>query len=188
MLRTFLSFYLLILAGAAALAQKASAEEELWWRKNNLRAIQTNLPDYEAATLNPDSLVKDLVAFSANTLIINAGGIMAFYPTKLDFHYTNPHMKPNMLGEVVKKCHEHGIKVMVRVDFSRMHESIYKQHPDWCYISPEGERMINTDMYVVSINAPYVQEKAFNIIEEIMDLYPVDGIFLNMPGYQTRNS
>jgi hypothetical protein len=188
MLKTFLLFCLLLLTGVGAHAQNASAEEELWWRKNNLRVIQTNLPDYEAATLNPDSLVKDLIAFSANTLIINAGGIMAFYPTKLDFHYTNPHMKSGMLGEVVKKCHQNGIKVMVRVDFSRMHESIYKQHPDWCYISPEGERMINTDMYVVSINAPYVQDKAFRIIEEIMDLYPVDGIFLNMPGYQTRNS
>src|SRR5690606_23722627 len=67
-----------------------------WWRANNLRVIQTNLPAYEAA-LNVDSLVADLQHFSANTLIINAGGIMAFYPTKLQYHYTNPHMQPNML-------------------------------------------------------------------------------------------
>jgi hypothetical protein len=57
-----------------------AATEKLWWKQNNLRVIQTNLPDYEAATLNPDSLVADLLHFSANTLIINAGGIMAFYP------------------------------------------------------------------------------------------------------------
>lgn len=37
----------------------------------------------EVATLNPDSLVKDLVDHSANTLIINAVGFMAFYPSKL---------------------------------------------------------------------------------------------------------
>src|SRR4051812_16685129 len=134
-----------------------------WWQKNNLRVIQTNLPDYEAATLNPDSLVEDLMNYSANTLIINAGGIMAFYPTKLPFHYTNPYMKPNMLRDVVAKCHQHSIKVIVRFDFSRVHESIYKMHPDWCYISPKGERTINRDLYVVSINAPYVQEKAFEI-------------------------
>ncbi|MCE7039083.1 hypothetical protein [Dyadobacter sp. CY312] len=161
--------------------------DELWWKRNNLRVIQTNLPDYEAATLNADSLVADLKAYSANTLIINAGGIMAFYPTKLDFHYQNPHARPNVMKEVVSKCHENNIRVIVRVDFSRIHESIYKKNPDWCYISPKGERIINTDMYVVSINAPYVQEKAFRIIEEIIDFFPVDGIFLNMPGYQTRN-
>jgi hypothetical protein len=158
-----------------------------WWKQNNLRLIQTNLPAYEAATLNADSLVKDLIDFSANTLIINAGGIMAFYKTKLDFQYTNPYMKEDMLGQVIKKCHENNIKVIVRFDFSRVHESIFKAHPDWCYISPKNERIINTDMYVVSINAPYVQEKAFSIIEEVIDNFPIDGIFLNMPGYQVNN-
>lgn len=158
-----------------------------WWKQNNLRVIQTNLPAYEAATLNPDSLLKDLEACSANTLLINAGGIMAFYPTKLSFHYTNPYMKGNMLGDVIQRCHQRGIKVIVRFDFSRVHESIFKAHPDWCYISPKGERIINTDMYVVSINAPYVQDCAFKIIEEVIDNYAIDGIFLNMPGYQVNN-
>jgi hypothetical protein len=181
-------FCLLYCLPSIAQKKRAVATEKLWWKQNNLRVIQTNLPDYEAATLNPDSLVADLLHFSANTLIINAGGIMAFYPTKLDLQYTNPYMKPNMLGDVVRKCHEKGIKVIVRFDFSRVHESIFKAHPDWCYISPKGERIINTNMYAVSINAPYVQQGAFKIMGEVMDLYPIDGIFLNMPGYQVNNA
>jgi hypothetical protein len=166
----------------------AQPDSTPWWKSNRLRVIQVNLPDYEAATLHADSLVEDLVNYSANTVIINAGGIMAFYPTKLPFHYTNPHMKPNTLGHVVKKCHDKNIKVIVRFDFSRVHESIFKVHPDFCYISPTGERIINTNMYAVSINGPYVQQHAFDIIQEVLDLYPIDGIFLNMPGYQTRNA
>ncbi|GAB2625555.1 family 10 glycosylhydrolase [Emticicia sediminis] len=181
---SLLGIFCLILS--SIFAQKQS--KALWWKQNNLRVIQTNLPAYEATTLNPDSLVKDLKNFSANTLLINAGGIMAFFPSKLPFHYINPYMKDNnMLGEVVRKCHENNIKVIVRFDFSRVHESIFKAHPDWCYISPKGERIINTDMYVVSINAPYVQECAFKIIEEVIDRFPIDGIFLNMPGYQVNN-
>ncbi|MET3125071.1 hypothetical protein ABID42_000159 [Arcicella rosea] len=178
-------FLLLTFLSNGIFAQES--KPEFWWKRNNLRVIQTNLPDYEAATLNPDSLVKDLVDFSANTLIINAGGIMAFYDTKLDFHYKNPWMKNNMLKEVVDKCHQKNIKVIVRFDFSRVHESIFKKHPDWCYISAKNERIINTDMYVVSINAPYVQDKAFKIIEEVINFFPIDGIFLNMPGYQVNN-
>ena len=183
---------LLLLSVQFCLAQKVvpvgnQTGAESWWKANNLRVIQTNLPDYEAATLNPDSLLNDLQSCSANTLLINAGGIMAFYPTQLDFQYTNPHMKPNVLSDVVKKCHEQGIRVIVRFDFSRVHESIFKAHPDWCYVSPKGERIINTDMYVVSINAPYVQDKAFRIIDEVITKFPVDGIFLNMPGYQVNN-
>lgn len=157
-----------------------------WWKANNLRTIQVNLPAYEA-TLNPDSLIADLKYFSANTLIINAGGIMAFYPTKLEYQYTNPYMKENMLGDVISKCHDAGIRVIVRFDFSRAHRSIFEKHPDWFYISPTGERIINDDMYVVSINAPYEQEWLFKIVEEVITLYPIDGVFLNMPGYQTRN-
>ena len=166
----------------------AQPDSDPWWKSNRLRVIQVNLPDYEAATLVPDSLVEDLVNYSANTVIINAGGIMAFYPTKLPFHYINPYMKPNMLGDVITKCHKKNIKVIVRFDFSRVHESIFKAHPDWCYISPSGERVINTNMYAVAINGPYVQQHAFDIIQEVLDLYPIDGIFLNMPGYQTRNA
>ena len=157
-----------------------------WWKANNLRVMQTNLPAYEGG-LNPDSLVAALRSFSANTLIINAGGIMAFYPTKLENQYTNPYMKENMLKDVITKCHEHGIKVVTRFDFSRAHESIFKKHPDWFYLSPKGERIINDDMYVVSIDAPYEQKVMFDIVEEVIDTYPVDGIFINMPGYQTRN-
>lgn len=158
-----------------------------WWKRNNLRVMQTNLPAYEAA-LNVDSLVQDLLAFSANTLIINAGGIMAFYPTKLENQYTNPYMNENMLKDVIQKCHANGIKVITRFDFSRAHESIFKKHPDWFYLSPKGERIINDDMYVVSIDAPYEQEVLFQIVDEVINQYAIDGIFINMPGYQTRNS
>jgi len=158
-----------------------------WWKANNIRMLQANLPAYEA-TLDVDSLIADLKYFSANTLLINAGGIMAFYPTKLENQYVNPYMKENMLGDVITKCHAEGIRVMVRFDFSRAHKSIFDKHPDWFYISPYGERIINDDMYVVSINAPYEQEQLFNIVGEVIDRYPVDGIFLNMPGYQTRNA
>lgn len=157
-----------------------------WWKRNNLRVIQTNLPAYEGG-LNPDSLVADLVRFSANTLIINAGGIMAFYPTELEGQYVNPHMDKNMLGRVIEKCHAKGIRVITRFDFSRAHESIFKAHPDWFYLSPKGERMINENMYVVSIDAPYEQQVMFDIVNEVITKYPIDGIFLNMPGYQTRN-
>ncbi|TLU96470.1 alpha-amylase family protein [Dyadobacter sediminis] len=173
---------------AASLFAQTVKKEDFWWKKNNLRVIQMNLPAYEGATIHADSIVADLEKYSANTLLINAGGIMAFYPTKLDFHYQNPYSTDNyILGDVIRKCHEKNIRVIVRFDFSRVHESIFKAHPDWCYISPKGERIINTDMYVVSINAPYVQEKAFKIIEEVISLFPVDGIFLNMPGYQVNN-
>jgi len=170
-----------------AAGEEAWPDDFPWWKRNNLRVMQCNLPAYEAR-LNVDHLLEDLQRFSVNTLIINGGGIMAFYPTELDFQYTNPYLQPDMLGEVVRRCHEQGIRVITRFDFSRVHRSIFERHPDWCYISPAGERIINDDMYMASINAPYVQEKSVEIIAEVIDRYSVDGIFINMPGYHTRNA
>ena len=182
-------FFLLCLCSLSVGYTQSIPESAIpWWKKNNLRVIQCNLPAYEAATLNPDSLVADLVHFAANTLIINAGGIMAFYPSGLESHYINPYMQPTMLRDVVDKCHRQKIKVIVRFDFSRLDQSIFEKHPDWVYVDKEGQHMINTDKYVTCINAPYVQEEAFKIVSEVIDLYPVDGIFLNMPGYQNSNA
>jgi len=161
-------------------------DTSIWWKKNNLRMIQTNLPAAEGA-LNPDSLLADLIEYSANTLLINAGGIMAFYPTKLPFHYKNPYVKDDMLGRVISLCHENGIRVIVRFDFSRAHESFLEEHPDWFYISPKGERVDNYGMLVTSVNGEYMQEHAFSIVEEVMENYPFDGIFINMFGYKTTD-
>lgn len=158
-----------------------------WWKRNNLRVMQCNLPAYEA-TLNVEHLIEDLQRFSVNTLIIIGGGIMAFYPTELEFQYTNPYMQPDMLGDVVEKCHALNIRVITRFDFSRFHRSIFEKHPDWAYISPDGDRIINDDLYMAAINGPYVQEKSVAIVQELLSKYPVDGIFINMPGYHTSNA
>ncbi|WPP48467.1 family 10 glycosylhydrolase [Catalinimonas niigatensis] len=169
-----------------AAAANAWPDSLPWWQRNNLRVMQTNLPAYEAQ-LNVDSLIEDLQRFSVNTLIINGGGIMAFYPTELDFQYINPYMQDNMLADVIEKCHALDIRVITRFDFSRIHKSIFEQHPDWAYVSPNGDRIINDDVYMAAINAPYVQQKAIEIVEEVIDRYAIDGIFINMPGYHTGN-
>jgi Hypothetical glycosyl hydrolase 6 len=184
-------FGILLISWSILITHLVSAQQTgqiPWWKKNNLRVIQFNLPDYEAASLDPDSLLEDLRHYAANTLIINAGGIMAFYPSKLKSHYINPYMKPATLKDVINKCHKVNIKVIVRFDFSRIDQTIFNQHPDWAYIDKNGKHMINTDKYVTCINAPYVQEEAFKIISEVIELFPVDGIFLNSPGYLVNNS
>lgn len=187
----FINFILVfLLCQSFGFSQKPilSSDDSEWWKRNNLRLIQMNLPAYEAANIDADEIVEDLNDFSANTLIINAAGIMAFYESELDFEYINPYNKPGELGRIIDKCHQNGIRVIVRFDFSRAHKTVFDAHPDWFYVSPKGERIINTDKYVVSINAPYVQEKAFEIVQEVIQKFDIDGIFLNMPGYQTRNA
>jgi hypothetical protein len=84
-----------------------------WWKKNNLRMVQLNLRETDARLDVPD-LVRRLKDMDANALMMNTGGIVAFYPTGLDCHWRNPHLlRPDgtvrdLVGEVVTACHAAG--------------------------------------------------------------------------------
>lgn len=157
-----------------------------WWTKNNIRMIQNNLRDIDV-NMDIDKYVDTLVEFGANTCMVGCGGITAFYPTELDFHVRNPYMKGDFFGSLLKKCHEKGIRVIARFDFSKTHIKLYEKHKDWYARSIKGEPVIYNDTVATCINGDYQQKCSLAILEEVIRKYPVDGIFFNMFGYQTRD-
>ncbi|MCY1103719.1 family 10 glycosylhydrolase [Shouchella clausii] len=157
-----------------------------WWERNNLRMIQTNLREVDA-TLNVNQLISDLKAFSANTLMMNAGGIFAFYPTKLKYQYQTPYLKQDLLREVIEKTHEAGMRFIARFDFSKAHESIFKEKPEWFYRTIEGHEVNYNGIVHTCINGYYQQTYSLEMIKEVITEYKVDGIFFNMFGYQTSD-
>ncbi|TSB47756.1 family 10 glycosylhydrolase [Alkalicoccobacillus porphyridii] len=157
-----------------------------WWERNNLRLIQTNLREVDAA-LNVDQLISDLKEFSANTLMMNAGGIFAFYPTKLRYQYQTPYLKQDVLKEVIDKTHQAGMKFIARFDFSKAHESIFKEKPEWFYRTKDGHEVNYNGIVHTCINGYYQQTYSLKMIEEVITKYKVDGIFFNMFGYQTSD-
>lgn len=157
-----------------------------WWQRNNLRLIQTNLQETDA-DLDIDHLIRELKAFSANVLLLNTGGLMAFYPTELEYQYRSPFLKTDLIGNVLTRCHQEGIRFMARFDFSKAHESIYAQKPEWFYQSPNGQQINYNNMVHTCVNGGYQREYSLKILEEVLHRYDVDGIFFNMFGYQTRD-
>ena len=163
-----------------------------WWEQNNLRLVQTNLRETDA-TLEPNRLVADLTNMSANTLMMNTGGIVAFYPTDLPFHFTNPYLTQgngtirDLIGETVTACHQAGIRFIARFDFSKADESVFAAHPDWFYQNAAGERMRFNSTVATCVNGWYQREGALEILREALGRFDVDGVFFNMFGYQTRD-
>ena len=158
----------------------------IWWKQNKCRLIQTNLRDTDA-DMDVDLLIAELKNLSANALQFNTGGIMAFYPTDLEFHYRNPYLKRDLIGEVIEKCHQNGIKFIARFDFSKAHESIFEKRPEWFYRSPKGDHINYNEMVHTCVNGYYQSEYSLEILKEVLTRYPVDGIFFNMFGYQTTD-
>lgn len=158
-----------------------------WWNRTPIRLIQTNLRETDAL-MDVDAYVQSMVAASANVVMLNVGGIVANYPTKLDYHYQNPYLNNrDLVGELVKKLHAKGIKVIGRFDFSKINERYADQKPEWLYVSTSGKHVHFNGQSHTCPNGGYQQEYSFEILKEVITTYPLDGIFFNMIGYTTTD-
>ncbi|MEX2427089.1 MAG: alpha-amylase family protein [Bacteroidales bacterium] len=149
--------------------------------------MQTNLREIDAQDFDVDQYVQSVLDASVNIVLLSVGGQVANYPTKLPFHYKNPYMKGDLVGEVVKKLNENGVKVMARFDFARINESIALKNTDWLYVSSKGEHVHDNGHYLSCINGDYQQKYGFEILKEAISSYPFDAIFFNAAGYTTRD-
>lgn len=153
-----------------------------------IRWIQTNLRQTDA-NLDAKQLVNSLVDYKANVLLIGMGGIAAYYPTKVPFHYPSPQLPPgrDMFGDVLAEAHRNGIKVVGRFDLSKTQKAAYDAHPEWFFRKADGQPVIFNELYSVCINGGYYRDQGMKILAEALDRYEVDGLFFNMFGNQSRD-
>ena len=81
--------------------------DSTWWNRAPYRLVQTNLREIDA-TMDVDAYVQSMVDASTNIVLINVGGIVANYPTKLPYHFRNTYMKGDLVGDLVKGLHAKG--------------------------------------------------------------------------------
>lgn len=167
----------LIVASVPCLAQKR------WWMEEPIRLIQTNLRETDS-NLDAKRLVDQLVDFRANVLLFGMGGIVAHYPTQVEFHYPSAYLPAgrDTFGEVLEQAHARGIRVIGRFDFSRTQKPVYDAHPEWFFRRASGEPFIYNGLYSTCINGGYYREHIFRILTEALTRYEVDGLFFNMFG------
>ena len=108
---------------------------------------------------------------------------MASYDTALDFQPVSRYLHGDSLEQIVSACHREGIKVIARMDFSKIDYSVYEKHPDWAYRTPDGKTVDDNGKVHSCLNSPYQQKYAMEILKEILDRYPFDGVFCNMSGF-----
>lgn len=184
-----LGFVLLLLPAvfpfASAAAEDLPREERSWWLEPQ-RLLQTNLREIDA-TIDVDQYVREVRECGASVVLFNAGGIVANYPTELEFHFRNRHMEGDLLGTVVERLHSQGIRVIGRFDFSKVNEAIAARHPEWLYVGENGETVNYNGQVHACFNGAYQQERLFEMLGEALARYPIDGIFFNMPGYQQQD-
>ena len=95
------------------------------------------------------------------------GGISAFYPSQVPFHYVSPYIPQgrDTFGEVLKEAHARGIRVVGRFDLSKTHKDAYDAHPEWFFKKANGEPAIYNGLYQACVNGGWYREKAIEILD-----------------------
>ncbi|MFW5737410.1 MAG: beta-galactosidase, partial [Spirochaetota bacterium] len=158
-----------------------------WWDGYPWRTIQTNLREIDMADISAERYVASMKEMHATVAMINVAGIIASYPTELPFHYQSPHLTGDPLREIIGACHEAGIRVIARTDFSKVRRPLYEQHPEWASVYDGGHVEDYNGNVHCCINGDYQRVYAPQIVREAITKLPVDGIFFNMGGFQTGN-
>ena len=165
----------------ASVQQAKSADANSWWLKPH-RLLQTNLREIDA-TMDTDQYVREANEFGANIVLFNVGGIVANYPTELEYHWRNTFMKGDLVGETLKKLHKVGIKMIGRFDFSKINQKYAANHPEWLYVSEKGEHVNYNGQVHTCVMGGYQQDYLLEILKEALTKYPLDGVFFNMIGF-----
>lgn len=108
-------------------------------------------------------------------VIVNAGGIVAYYPSQYPQHRAIHLAERDLFGEIADAARKDGLAVIARMDSNRADEQLYNEHPDWFAVDGEGRPYRAADRYVACINGPYYEEFLPLVLREVIERYQPEG-------------
>jgi hypothetical protein len=146
------------------------------WYRRAYRWGQTNITEKDPVRYDIRWWREQWKRTEVQALIINAGGIVAYYPSAFPLHHRAEFLGDrDLFGELTKAAHDDGLFVMARMDSNRTAEDFYKAHPDWFARDRAGAPYRAGDKYVACINSPYYDEYLPGVLREIVNRSRPDG-------------
>ncbi len=108
----------------------------------------------------------------------------SYYPTKIGVPH--PHLQRDLLGEMVQACHAAGIRVQAYTTVV-WDELAWAERPEWRQVFSDGQMgkiggPLRPGWKNLCPNTGYA-DYVIAQIEEILDLYPVEGLFIDIVRY-----
>ena len=103
--------------------------------------MQTNLNEQDPASYDAALWADYWARVRAQGVIVNAGGIVAFYPSALRPGTTARRTlgDRDLFGEIARRgAREAGLTVLARMDSTRTYEDVFRAHPDWFARDADG--------------------------------------------------
>jgi putative glycosyl hydrolase-like family 6 (GHL6) protein len=164
---------------AAALALRAAEGVQFaaapWYRRAYLWG-QTNITEKDPVRYDIAWWREQWKRTQVQAVIINAGGIVAYYPSRFPLHHRAEFLGGrDLFGDLTRAAHEDGLFVMARMDSNRTAEDFFQAHPDWFTRDADGQPYRAADKYIACINSPYYDEYLPAVLEEIVERSKPDG-------------
>ncbi|WP_420138333.1 alpha-amylase family protein [Sphingomonas sp.] len=180
--RTLIAAAATIGAGLSA-SEAAGAGTADGREREPMRWVQICATEDDPGRYDPQFWLDFLRRTHTQGVCLSAGGVTAFYPTKVPFHYRSPYLgEGDMFGELAKACAAMGIRVLARVDPHAMRADALAAHPEWVARDADGrpkQHPTDPELFLTCPNGAVTFEWMPAILREIVAEYPVDGVFGN---------
>jgi hypothetical protein len=153
------------------------------WYDRPMRWAQLAFVEDDPGNYDPSFWLDYFRTIHADAACLSAGGVVAFYPTEIPFHYRSRWLGTmDPFGDLVTGCRKLGMNVIARTDSHACHRDVLDAHPDWIAVDAHGNKRkhpSDPDYWVTCALGPYNFDFMTAVHREIMRKYMVDGIFTN---------
>lgn len=183
-----------LVTAAAALAvrpweARAESTAAAPWYRRCRRWGQTNINEEDPLHYDIDWWRGQWRRTRVQGIVVNAGGIVAYYPTRVPLHREARFLGGrDLFGELRAAARAEGLAVFARMDSGGADEAFFQAHPDWFVRTPAGHPLRSRGLYVPCVNGRYYTEHIPAILREIAGRYRPEGFTDNAwngPGRET---
>ncbi len=153
------------------------------WYATMRRCGQINFNERDPLSMDTEAWADYWSSLKVDAVLLNGGGILAFYPTEVPYHRRSQFLgTSDLFGEMTAATRRRGMRVVARMDCNLAYEDALKAHPDWFERNSDGSPRPHFEspwLFSTCMFSTYFSEQMPAIYREINQRYPVDGFFTN---------
>lgn len=157
------------------MTESSTSDSRRPWHERALRWGQTNLTEIDPGRYDSAFWRDRWRKTHLDGVIVNAGGIVAYYPSAFPQHRATALEDRDFYGDIVHQAREDGLVVVARMDSNRADRAFFDEHPDWFTRDASGEPYRAGPNYISCINSPYYGEFLPAVFAEIIERSSPDG-------------
>ncbi|WP_274649768.1 alpha-amylase family protein [Paenibacillus humicola] len=146
------------------------------WYRRTRRWGQTNLTEMDPQDWDKEWWKSYWKQTRVQGVIVNAGGIVAYYPSAMKLQYRAQGLGDrDLFGEFTAEARKAGLAVLARMDINRATRDFYDAHPDWFVVDADGRPVQSNGRYFSCVNSGYYKEYIPQVLREIIERYKPEG-------------